>query len=404
MSAPIRVGRFELIEPKSNRNGHPLKPVGRSGHCSVADDGNLYVFGGYNPQGPLATWDEAFEGHNVITLPISLEKQGILPELWIFNFATKRWCAPETRGVTPTAAASSSIILLKDKLLVYGGTVFPFGHLMSNSLFLLDLSKDFTWKRINGTGHGHELPLATYGQSTLVHDEHLYVFAGAFSFHLEPVNDLHRLNIKTLKWEKIAAFGNLPNGSYKQEMAIDPAGSCFYVLGGGHLAGAIGLEQFNVYHFETRTWSSKHTTADPKHGFPKSRSSFGCVQRDGWVVILGGRHYSVNVLDVLNVGLDDVWALELGSLQWTKLEIVLPKPMYFHTVSLAPSGMLYIYGGIVEHEQRSSDIYQLRLFAPTLAELAWQKLIEKTDSFNNISRADLKNVGLPSGYIDRLPP
>lgn len=224
MSAPLRVGRFELVEPKTSRNCQPLKPVGRSGHCSVADDANLYVFGGYNPQGPLA-WDEAFEGHNVITLPISVEKQGILPELWIFNFATRRWYAPETRGVTPTAAASSSIILLKDKLLVYGGTVFPFGHLMSNSLFLLDLSKDFTWKRINGTGHGDDLPLATYGQSTLVHEEYLYVFAGAFSFHLEPVSDLHRLNIKTLKWEKILAFGDLPNGSYKQEVAIDQSGS-----------------------------------------------------------------------------------------------------------------------------------------------------------------------------------
>ena len=178
----------------------------------------------------------------------------------------------------------------------------------------------------------------------------------------------------------------------------------FYVLGGGHLAGAIGLEQLSTYHFETRTWSSVKTVADPKHGIPKSRSSFGCIQRGSWVVILGGRHYSVNVLDVLNVGLDDVWLLDLSSLQWSKMDIILPKPMYFHTVSLTPSGMLYIYGGIVEHEKRSSDIYRLQLFMPSLAELAWQKLIEETDSFNNINREDLINIGLPLSYIDRLPP
>lgn len=45
----------------------------------------------------------------------------------------------------------------------------------------------------------------------------------------------------------------------------------------------------------------------------------------------------------------DVWRLDLGTLQWTRLrECFLPCPVYFHSAALTPEGRMYIFGGIVK--------------------------------------------------------
>ena len=41
--------QFEQIFPKLHVEPGLLNPIGRSGHCVVADETNMYVYGGYNP-------------------------------------------------------------------------------------------------------------------------------------------------------------------------------------------------------------------------------------------------------------------------------------------------------------------------------------------------------------------
>lgn len=74
--------------------GHRAPPA-RSGHRCVADNSNLYVFGGYNPD-----FDESGGSEN--------EDYPLFRELWRYHFATGSWQQIRTEGYMPTELASMS--------------------------------------------------------------------------------------------------------------------------------------------------------------------------------------------------------------------------------------------------------------------------------------------------------
>lgn len=75
-------------------SGHRTPPA-RSGHRCVADNSNLYVFGGYNPD-----YDESGGPEN--------EDYPLFRELWRYHFATGCWQQIRTEGYMPTELASMS--------------------------------------------------------------------------------------------------------------------------------------------------------------------------------------------------------------------------------------------------------------------------------------------------------
>lgn len=75
-------------------SGHRTPPA-RSGHRCVADNTNLYVFGGYNPD-----YDESGGSDN--------EDYPLFRELWKYHFATGCWQQIRTEGYMPTELASMS--------------------------------------------------------------------------------------------------------------------------------------------------------------------------------------------------------------------------------------------------------------------------------------------------------
>ena len=92
-----RKGEDELrvnAEHLSPSPGHYAPPA-RSGHRCVADNANLYVFGGYNPD-----FDDAGGSEN--------EDYPLFRELWRFHFATATWQQLRTEGYMPTELASMS--------------------------------------------------------------------------------------------------------------------------------------------------------------------------------------------------------------------------------------------------------------------------------------------------------
>ncbi len=216
MAAPLDSGSFELIPAKDNGKGANCSPIGRSGHCCVADNANLYVFGGYNPrEGP------AFHITGGGPATFFNPSRQVMSELWVFNFATNLWHKSQAPGI-PQAAASSCMKINKKKLIVYGGTVFPFGHLMSNTVYVCDISeRPFSWTRVETKGTSDQYPPAAYGQSLILYNDCIYTFAGAVSFYLEPVADLHSLSLSTLEWRNVNATGDTPTGRYKQEIVTD---------------------------------------------------------------------------------------------------------------------------------------------------------------------------------------
>ena len=63
----------------------PYKPCARSGHAAVADDNNLYIFGGYNPD--LETLQDYFGRNEEMLFPLFQEVRNFCLEHSLFNGA-----------------------------------------------------------------------------------------------------------------------------------------------------------------------------------------------------------------------------------------------------------------------------------------------------------------------------
>lgn len=91
---------YEKVEPLGD-----VVPLPRSGHRLVADDCNMYAFGGYNP-----LVDESEE--NINTYPL-------FQELWRFNFASRRWSKICKQESLPHELASNAVVRHGRLLMVY---------------------------------------------------------------------------------------------------------------------------------------------------------------------------------------------------------------------------------------------------------------------------------------------
>ena len=216
------------VNPRFDPNDRK-RPVGRSGHCMTSDESDFFLYGGYSPA----------DSRN------GIDQNRVLPELWRFNFASEEWVKLETDD-TPSTCASASIKMRNKQLFIFGGTGYPFGHIMSNTIKKLNLRhpknleaagekcKTFcctqnVWQLIEtnpmsysaGGEEEDNTPYPAYGQSLIFHKDYIYVFGGAVGYYSEAVASLHCLNTDTLIWENLRPTGKQPSGRYKQEIAVD---------------------------------------------------------------------------------------------------------------------------------------------------------------------------------------
>lgn len=140
---------------------------------------------------------------------------------------------------------------------------------------------------------------------------------------------------------------------------------------------------------------------DDISGTPSPRRCHGAIQLDtptGIQVFIIGGYDGENVFD-------DLWKLELSTLQWTHIENCrLPRPTYFHSTAATPEGKLYVFGGIYINDDinRSNDVFTTWLCIPKLSEISWEALLKYNQGIRNVKREDLFHVGLPKRFIDRL--
>lgn len=400
-----RLSKFRHIHPKF-KPYDKKRPKGRSGHCMVADESDIYVFGGYSPK------DERN----------GMAQSNVLPELWKFNFASEKWTKIAANNI-PSTCASACLAVHRKQVFVFGGTCYPFGQIMSNTIKTLklnppvklpaagesshrDIDQKLSWFLLETSPVSYStldsddvMPPRAYGQSLLFHKDAIYVFGGAIGYYSEAVSELHKLSIESMAWERLSPTGTVPSGRYKQEVAKDS--ERFYVLGGGRLNNAEGLDKIHIYHFAQNHWTMRSTTADPVHGFPKARCSFGCAQEDKNVYISGGRHYTP---EIDHESLSDIWHLHLDTLQWTKLDINLPDPLYFHGSVASPAGHMYIFGGVHKDGFRSPYLYDVRLplTLPKLGELCWDRVTKLLNKNRAMKYDNLVSLGIPWSFLERV--
>ncbi|NXN08230.1 KLD10 protein, partial [Indicator maculatus] len=357
--------------------GHRSPPA-RSGHRCVADNANLYVFGGYNPD-----YDESGGPEN--------EDYPLFRELWRYNFATGTWHQMGTEGYMPRELASMSLVLHGNNLLVFGGTGIPFGESNGNDVHVCNV-KYKRWALLSCRG---KKPNRIYGQAMAIINGCLYVFGGTTGYIYS--TDLHKLDLNTREWIQLKPNNmscDMPEERYRHEIAHD--GQRIYILGGGTSWTAYSLDKIHAYNLETNTWEEIATKPHEKVGFPAARRCHSCVQIKNDVFVCGG--YNGEVI------LGDIWKLNLQTFQWVKLPALMPEPAYFHCAAVTPAGCMYVHGGVVNiHEnKRTGSLFKMWLVVPSLLELSWEKLLEYFPHLATLSRSQLLHLGLTQGLVERL--
>ncbi|KAK7895351.1 hypothetical protein WMY93_020676 [Mugilogobius chulae] len=376
-------------------------PTARSGHRCVADNTNLYVFGGYNPD-----YDESGGSEN--------EDYPLFRELWRYHFATGRWQQIQTEGYMPTELASMSAVLHGNNLLVFGGTGIPFGENNSNDVHVCNV-KYKRWSLLNCRG---KKPNRIYGQAMVIINGFLYVFGGTTGYNYS--TDLHRLDLTSREWIYLKPNNppdDFPEERYRHEIAHD--GQRIYLLGGGTSWTSYPLDKIHAYNLETNSWEEITTKPHDKigmsdlylictfyfciiflmwllTGYPAPRRCHSCVQIQNNVFICGG--YNGEII------LSDLWKINLQSFQWIKLPAIMPEPAYFHCAAVTPAGCMYIHGGVVDiHEnKRTGSLFKIWLTVPSLLELCWENLLKAFPHLTTLPTMQLLNLGLTQELIERL--
>lgn len=134
---------------------------------------------------------------------------------------------------------------------------------------------------------------------------------------------------------------------------------------------------------------------DRAYGYPKARRCHSCVQLGDEAFICAG--YNGQQI------FDDLWVIKLTTMQWTRLSARVPDPIYFHAATVTDSGLMLLYGGVVQIDtRRSSKVYVVWLRIPPLKELCWQKLVQSVADIDRVPDQFLLDAGVPSDLVERL--
>lgn len=374
------------------------KPKERSGHRIISDDdGVIYSFGGWNP-------DNAAGGPQNLEQDNTAMQKSLFKELWRFDPIRKEWTLLETSGQHPEQVASHAAVYLRNHLIIYGGTGYPFGQTSTNRIFSCNL-KTLEWSQLTPSNPPNcpDLPTEMYGQAIVADaiNDCLYVVGGTTGFTYSV--DVHKFDLTTRTWTELFRKTHydeteFPAERYRHEMALYD--DKIYVFGGGNASTCCSLRYLPVFDLKSNTWLKVRTRSESST-FPAKRKCHGCVvTSDKQVYIFGGngeRNRGV---------LKDIWRFNLETCTWTPIAVTMRKPLFFFGITITPADKVYIFGGVCQTSgtsTRINDLYEIWLSVPPLHELAWQTILDaRSHAKKEEVSSTVESLGLPKRFLDRI--
>lgn len=369
---------IDILVPIGNHVRNLPCPVARSGHRIIVYKGNVFAFGGYSPRDPIT--------NDIIEQP---NNRRLFQELWKFNFASKTWFNLQTSGTMPSEVASHAAVLVDNFILAYGGTGVPFGNSSSNSTHLCNLDT-LEWCTLTTTG---DKPQRLYGQAIALHNGKMYVIGGTTGF--DYTMSVHCLDFHTKVWTRLDNLKKqnyVPLPRYRHEIVV--LDNTIFVFGGGTAMDCFDFEKIPTFSLTDNTWSKVSTTTTSV--YPEARLCHGSVQIENDVYICGG-HDGRTIFS-------DIWKINLKQLEWKRLNVELPIPLYFHSVAMSEEGQLFIFGGVTNtrEEIRTNLILSIWLKIPTLSDMCWQALLSYIPDIAQMDKKDLFLAGVPLKYLEQV--
>ncbi|XP_076914466.1 uncharacterized protein LOC143573485 [Bidens hawaiensis] len=292
-----------------------FNPSERWGHSACYSNGFLYIFGGCC--GGLHFSDVV-----------------------VLNMETMSWTNLATTGVGPGPRDSHSAVIVSHKMIVFGGTN---GFKKVNDIHILDLLTH-EWTRLICKGVVPS-PRESHTATMVSHDR-LVIFGGSGEGDANYLNDLHILDLKTMKWSSPEPKGDVPMPR-DSHIAVSVDNKIF-IYGGD--CGDRYRGDVDVFNVDTLTWS-RFVVHGPSPGV---RAGHAAVTIGTKIYMIGG----VGDKQYYN----DVWMLDTISCSWTQLEVggQQPQGRFSHTAVVLDSEIA-IYGGCGEDERPLNELLILQL-------------------------------------------
>ncbi len=222
-----------------------------------------------------------------------------------------------------------------------GGTLF-------DDLWAYDLASD-RWTRAEPSG---DAPAARFGHTgTWVDGVGLVVWSGQSGGDF--FDDIHAYDPATNRWTRLADEGAVPDGRYGSCAALGPDGR-LWISHGFTFSGRFA--DTRAYDFAARAWAE----VTPREAGPVKRCLHDCVwSPDGRLVLYAGQTNGV-------AALGDLWTLDPAG-GWT--EAAAPEPPARQLYALAATGSIgWVFGGRGADGKVLDDLWTLELET-----LDWQR-------------------------------
>ena len=193
------------------------------------------------------------------------------------------------------------------------------------------------------------------------------------------------------------------------------------MLGGGTSFSADRFEDLPTFDIKERRWTRTRTKADQhatidnvghdtsnnilnKHvdipqsddGYPEARRCHSTAQIADQVWVFGG--YDGDEV------YGDAWQLDLSTLQWSRLRMELPLPVYFHAMTVSAEGKMVMFGGVddIELNTRTNRVFSAWLKVPSLRSMAWEAVCHYQPGISSVSPTVLLEEGVPKDCVEML--
>ncbi|XP_049351998.1 tip elongation aberrant protein 1-like [Solanum verrucosum] len=291
-----------------------VHPSERWGHSSCNSNGFVYVFGGC--RGGLHFSD-----------------------VLVLNLEAMAWSILVTTGQGPGPRDSHSAVLVGHRMVVFGGTN---GSRKVNDIHVLDVRSQ-EWTQLECQGNPPS-PRESH-TATLVGGDKLVIFGGSGEGEANYLNDLHVLDLKTMRWSSPEVRGEMPVP--RDSHSAVAIGNRLFIYGGD--CGDRYQGDVDVLDMDTLMWS-KLDVLGPS---PGARAGHASVYFGSKVYVIGGvgdkKYYN------------DVWVLDVINSSWTQLDVMGQKTQgrFSHTAASRNTDIV-IYGGCGEDERPLNELLILQ--------------------------------------------
>jgi len=308
----------------------------RSKHTVVAYKDAVYVFGGDNGK-------------------------SMLNDLLRFDVKEKSWGRAFSNGVPPAPRYHHSAVVHETSMFIFGGYT---GDIHSNSNLT---NRNDLWEYKFATGQWSQWflngrkPVARSAHGAAVYDGKLWIFAG-YDGNAR-LNDMWTISlvgpagdVGGRVWEEVVQSGECPPTCCNFPIAV--ARDCLFVFSGQ--SGAKKNNSLFQFHFKSSTWTRISTEHILRGCPPPPTRRYGhtMVAYDRQLYVFGGA--------ADNNPSNDVHCFDLDTQSWSVIppsaDSQVPSGRLFHAGAIVGEAM-FIFGGTVENNIRSGEMYRFQLAA-----------------------------------------